>query len=86
MVISAIEQAMLLAETSGTEALAKRVQQLEGEIAAMLSIIDLALDSFATDDPLRADLEDMRAAALLAVTKAGMLAKRAATKPLLRAV
>jgi hypothetical protein len=86
MVISAIEQAMLLAETEGTEALAHRVQQLEGEIGAILAIIDIALAAFSTDDPLRADLEEMRSAAVLAVSKAGMLAQRAAVKHQLRAI
>ena len=84
--ISAIEQAMLLAETKGTAHLVQGVQQLEGEIAAIMSIIDVALEAFSTDDPLRADLEEMRSAAKLAVAKAGMLAQRATAKQLLRAV
>ena len=84
--ISAIEHAMLLAETEGTTHLVQNVQQLESEISAILSIIDVALEAFSTDDPLRADLEEMRGAAVLAVAKAGKLAARAAVKPALRAV
>ncbi len=86
MVISAIEQAILLAESEGAEHLASGVLQLEGEINAILSIIDVALESFSIDDPLRADLEDMRSAALLAVAKAKALAGRAGGKPILRLV
>ena len=86
MMISAIEQAILLAETHGTEHLARGVQQLEGEIAAILSIIDVALEAFSSDDPVRADLEDMREAALLAVAKADKLSRRTSQKPHLRAI
>ena len=84
--ISAIEHAIMLAETQGTDHLVHGVQQLEGEITAIMSFIDVALEAFSTDDPLRADLEEMRSAAKLAVAKAGMLAQRATAKPLLRAV
>ena len=85
MMISAIEKAILLAETEGTAHLARGVVQLEVEIAAILSIIDIALETFAIDDPVRTDLEDMREAALLAVAKAKTLARRTA-KPILRIV
>ena len=84
--ISAIEHAIMLAETRGSEHLVEGVLQLEGEIAAILGIIDVALEGFTIDDPLRADLEEMRRAALLAVAKARTLAKRATAKPHLRAV
>ena len=86
MVISAIEQAILLAESEGTEHLARGVLQLEDEITAILAIIDVALESFSIDDPLRADLEDMRGAALLAVAKAKALAGRTAGRPILHLV
>ena len=86
MMIEAIEQAILLAETHGTEHLARGVQQLEGEITAILSIVDVALEALAETDPIRADLEEIRTAALLAVTKAGTLAARTKAKPLLRLV
>jgi hypothetical protein len=86
MMISAIEQAILVAESEGTEHLARGVLQLEGEITAILSIIDVALESFSIDDPLRADLEDMRSAALLAVAKAKALVGRTAGRPILRLV
>jgi hypothetical protein len=86
MMISAIEHAMLRVETDGTEQLARGVQQLGGEITAILSIIDVALEAFAEGDPIRQDLEEMRAAAQLAVAKADALAKRTRAKPLLRAV
>ncbi|HEY5927959.1 MAG TPA: hypothetical protein VIV11_40005 [Kofleriaceae bacterium] len=86
MMITAIEQAILLAETRDTEHLARGVQQLEGEIAAILSIVDIALDELAETDPIRADLEEIRAAARLAVAKAETLAARTKPRPLLRAV
>jgi hypothetical protein len=88
MMISAIEQAMLLAQTQTdrNQRLARGVQELQGEIAAILSIIDVALEAFGEGDPIRQDLEEMRAAAMLAVAKAGVLAKRTAARPLLRAV
>ena len=86
MMIEAIEQAILLAETQGTEHLARGVQQLEGEITAILSIVDVALEALAETDPIRADLEEIRTAALLAVTKAETLAARTKAKPLLRLV
>ena len=85
MMICAIEHAMLLVETEGSEQLARGVQQLEGEIAAILSIIDVALEAFTPDDPIHQDLEEMRMAARLAVAKADALAQRT-RKPLLRAV
>ena len=86
VMISAIEQAMLLAHTEGSEQLARGVQQLEGELAAILSIIDGALEAFDEDDPIRQDLEEMRTAARLAVAKAELLVQRTRAEPFLRAV
>jgi hypothetical protein len=86
MMISAIEQAMLMAETEGSEQLARGVQQLEGEIAAIQSIIEVALEAIGEDDPIRQDLEEIRTAARLAVAKAGILAQRTRATPFLRAI
>ena len=65
--VSAFEHARLMAEAEGTEHLVGRVQQLESEVVAILSIVQIALAALPPGDPVREDLEEMRMAAQLAV-------------------
>jgi len=54
------------------------VHQLEDDIVAILGIVETALAVLAEGDPVRADLEEIRTAARIAVTKTEALAARAA--------
>lgn len=54
------------------------VDQLEDDIIAILAIVETALACLADGDPVREDLEEIRNAARIAVTKAGALAAHAA--------
>lgn len=54
------------------------VHQLEDDIIAILGIVETALAALGDGDPLRADLEEIRTAARIAVTKTEALAAHAA--------
>jgi hypothetical protein len=54
------------------------VHQVEDDIMAILGIVETALAALADGDPVRADLEEIRTAARIAVTKTEALAARAA--------
>jgi hypothetical protein len=84
MMISAIERAIALGDTP--DHLVRNVDDLEGEILAIQSIIGIALGALRDDDQIREDLEEIRTAAEIAIDKIEQFRERAARRPRLRAV
>ena len=82
--ISAIEQAIALANAPAD--LVRNVDQLEGEVTAILSIVDIALGALRIDDGLREDLEEIRKAATLAIARIEQFRERTRRRSQLRLV
>ena len=87
--LSAIEQITLLAAAVNDEEIARftrGVHQLGNEVISIVAIVEAALAEIGADPELRADLEEMRAAAIRASTKIAELDRRTDGRPMLRLV
>ena len=84
MMISAIERAIALGDTP--DHLVRNVDELEGEVLAIQTIVGIALGALSDGDQLREDLEEIRRAAEIAIAKIESFRERAAQRPRLRAV
>jgi hypothetical protein len=84
MMISAIERAIALGDTP--DHLVRNVDDLEGEIMAIQTIVGIALGALCEDDQLREDLSEIRTAADVALAKIEQFRERAARRSKLRAI
>lgn len=82
--ISALQQVMLLAASPSTDQLVRAMHLLENDVASILEITEAVLAGLPAGDPLRPDLEEIRAAARRAIARTEALVASASSYPILR--